>query len=318
MIDHEDLLKQVIEELSTDIIVFSGEIDSASADRVIELTNQPTEKNVLFILCTPGGDAHAAFKIARRLQRKYEKFILYVYGYCKSAGTLLAIGSDELVMSDLAEFGPIDVQLQEKDEIWRYSSGLNIDESIRTLKIETLDFFRSTLIDLVQGAGISTKTAAELATNLATGFINPIVSQIDPVRIGETQRAVKIALAYGERLIENMERGNLESQADLVQLVSGYPDHGFVIDYDEAKKIFRSVRKNNDKEISICEFFKDTIRYPNKFETLIMKLNDNEITTDEQHYQQGDPKRVEQSEEATAGRNETNNGEVLKIQPSRN
>ncbi len=317
MIDHENPLQQVIEELSADIIVFSGDIDIASADRVIELTNQPTKENVLFILCTLGGDPHAAFKIARRLQSKYQKFILYVYGYCKSAGTIIAIGSDELVMSDLAEFGPLDVQLQEKDEIWRYSSGLNIDESIRTLKIETLDFFRSTLIDLVQGAGISTKTAAELATNLATGFINPIVSQIDPVRIGETQRAVKIALAYGERLTENKERGNLESQADLVKLVSGYPDHCFVIDYDEAEKIFRSVRKNNDKEISICELLKDTIRYPNK-EALISKLNDNESTTDEQLYQQGDSKRVEQFEEATAGRNQTNNGEVLKIQPSRN
>src|SRR5690606_4047772 len=100
---------------------------------------------------------------------------------------------------DYAEFGPLDIQLREKDEIAKHSSGLNIDEALRTLKYETLHFFRNTLFQLAGEAGISTKTAAELATQLAIGFINPIVSQIDPIRLGEAGRAVKIALAYGER-----------------------------------------------------------------------------------------------------------------------
>ena len=258
---------------SLDVIAYSGDIVTTGADRVVELTTEPTGDAVLFILCTNGGNPHAAFRIARRLQAKYTKFILYVYGYCKSAGTIVAIGSDELVMSDLAEFGPLDVQLKETDEIWRYSSGLNIDESIRTLKSETLDFFRSTLLDLVGGARISTKTAAEIATNLAVGFIGPIVSQIDPVRIGETQRAVKIALAYGERLTED-KRGNLESAAELVRLVSEYPDHGFVIDYREARKIFKSIRTNTKEEEEICRLLGDIIRHPSTAGPMITKVED--------------------------------------------
>jgi hypothetical protein len=235
---------------------------------VVDLTHNPKNKSVLFLLCTSGGDADAAFKIARRLQEKYETFSLYIYGYCKSAGTLIAIGSDEIIMSDYAEFGPLDVQMVEKDEIAKLSSGLNVEEAIRTLRAEALDFFRSTLIELVSGANISTKTAADVATSLAIGFISPIVSQIDPIRVGEIQRATKIALAYGERLIE--KRGNIKSKRELVRLVQGYPDHGFVIDFQEASKIFSTVRKPAPQEAVIGDKLKDVLRYPSNKQTIEM------------------------------------------------
>ncbi len=75
-------------------------------DSLLKITTKPTRENVFFILCTYGGHPNCAYKIARRLQTKYKKFYLYVAGYCKSAGTLIAVGSDEIVMRDSAEFGP--------------------------------------------------------------------------------------------------------------------------------------------------------------------------------------------------------------------
>lgn len=251
----------------SDIILYNGAIDDRGADKLVAITSDTKNKSVLFLLCTLGGDAHAAFKIARRLQEKYEKFSLYIYGYCKSAGTLIAIGSDEIVMSDYAEFGPLDVQLAEKDEMIKLSSGLNVDEAIRTLKEEALDFFRSAVLELVAGANISTKTATEVATNLAIGFISPLVSQIDPIRVGEIHRATKIALAYGERLIE--KRGNIGSDKQLAHLVQGYPDHGFVIDFQEAKHIFKNVRKHTVAEAAIGESLKDSVRYPSMKQNII-------------------------------------------------
>lgn len=96
--------------LHADIIYYRGSIDrQCGADYITNLA--PENNNVVLILCTTGGDPHAAYKIARALQAKYKKFYLYVNCYCKSAGTLIAIGSDEVIMGNGAELGPLDAQL---------------------------------------------------------------------------------------------------------------------------------------------------------------------------------------------------------------
>jgi len=310
----DEQLKAVSDKLKADIFVYSGDIDLQGVESIIEITAKPTNEIALLLLCTPGGDAHSAFKIARRLQEQYKKFILFVYGYCKSAGTLIAIGSDEIIMSEYAEFGPLDVQLQEKDEIWRYSSGLNIDESLRTLRAETLRYFKSTMIELVADTGISTKTAAEIATHLAIGFVNPIVSQIDPVRIGEINRAVKIALAYGERLVK--KRGNLDS-AQLVNLIQGYPDHGFAIDFQEAATIFKKVRKCEGYESDLGKTLKSVLKYPKRDgNALIAKIYPPEAR-DDSSSKSADVGSAGKTEGKTGKADKATVGEVLSIKSKR-
>lgn len=240
----------VSNSLDADILIYNGSIDNAGFKKIFSITENPTRNNVLLILSTFGGDPNAAFKIARRLQQKYSKFHLYVHGYCKSAGTLIAIGAHELIMSDFAELGPLDVQLPEEDELGKYSSGLNVDEGLLSLQNKTFSFFQSVLNNLIK-EGLSTKVAAELSTNLAIPFVSPILSQIDPLRLGATQRAVEIALAYGERLLKKSK--NLKSLKELISLVQGYPDHGFVIDYEEALVLFKNVRKNTLSEASLVK-----------------------------------------------------------------
>ena len=267
----EDILRNASDKYDADIVMYSGEINIEGAERLMQITSQPSKENVLFILCTPGGCPNAAFKIARRLQEKYKRFILYVHGYCKSAGTFIAIGSDEILMSDFAEFGPLDVQLQEKDEIARYTSGLNINEALVNLKQETRVFFRQMVVELTAGAGISTRMAAELASTLSINFFSPIVSQIEPMKIGEIRRALRIALAYGEKLIED-GRGNLKSEEALVKLVETYPDHGFVIDFKEAKTLFKNISKEGSEVESLGKCLSKFIKYPTRDNTIIEKI----------------------------------------------
>ena len=62
--------------------------------------------------------------IARFLRGVYESVTVCVFGYCKSAGTLLALGCHEVAMGLRGELGPLDVQVSEKDELARFGSGL--------------------------------------------------------------------------------------------------------------------------------------------------------------------------------------------------
>ena len=259
----QEILKKVSESLDAEIILHSGDIPAGRQclDRLIDITRAPSRPNVLYVLCTFGGDAHTAYSMTRRLQAQYEQVYMYVAGFCKSAGTLMAIGSDKLILDEAAELGPIDVQMKDKDELFGSISGLNIDESITALREQTIDFFRANLVDLVTGGNLSTRTSAEIATQLSVGLFSRIISQIDPLRLGETRRAVNIAIAYGNRLIQN-NRGNTNID-HLARLVQGYPDHDFVIDSQEARELFFSVRQPSSDEHELHGVFGDLIRWPN-------------------------------------------------------
>jgi hypothetical protein len=85
--------------------------------------------------------------------------------------------------------------------------------------------------------------------------MQPIYSQIDPMRLGEVQRAMMIAYHYGERLA----KGNLKEDS-LAVLVSGYPSHGSVIDRDEARNLFKSVRPPTKDEGKIYEYLRPDVQ----------------------------------------------------------
>ncbi len=96
------------------------------------------------------------------------------------------------------------------------------------------------MVDIRSGARLRTKMSAELAAQLTEKCIGPIASKIDPLTLGEHQRAMQIALEYGQRL--GKMSGNLDEEA-LERLIASYPCHGFVIDRKEAKDLFKKVNR---------------------------------------------------------------------------
>ena len=67
------------------------------------------------ILDTPGGDGETAIRLVRQVQSRCRKFIVIVPNQAKSAGTLLALGADRILMGPTGDLGPIDPQLLMKD-----------------------------------------------------------------------------------------------------------------------------------------------------------------------------------------------------------
>lgn len=189
------------------------------------------------ILETAGGDPDAAFRIARALGFHYQHVHALIPRYCKSAGTLIALGASALYMDDRSELGPLDMQVTRGDEIGAMRSGLEQTTAASILLAQYMDAFKVSLADM-SDAGLSTKAASEIAANLAAKLIRPLAEQVDPHRMAEMHRAVSIAHAYGQRLAE---RGGNIGQEALAELVSNYPSHSFVIDRKEARSLFRRV-----------------------------------------------------------------------------
>lgn len=246
ILDSDVVLAELTTALNADIFFFSGPTHRKQATLFMEVADDaPRRENVALVLSTYGGDADAAFIIARYLKRFYKRFTLYVFGFCKSAGTLIALGADEIVMSHRGEFGPLDVQILKSDELVFRSSGLDIEQAVVSLSEQASEIFDKHFMRMIKrGSGaITTKTAADIASAISIGLISPVTAQIDPLRVGETQRAIKIASQYGYRL--NADRKKVD------QLVIGYPAHSFVIDFDEAAKLFGNVRQPNSTELDL-------------------------------------------------------------------
>lgn len=239
------LLQGLSNELDADFFLFSGPLDRKQAQKFVDVAERAEHrKNAALILCTFGGDADSAYIIARYLKTTYEKFTLYVFGYCKSAGTLLALGADEIVMSRRGELGPLDVQLLKTDELLFQSSGLDLSQAIESLSEQSFKIFEQHFLEIIErgGGAITTRTAADIASSLATGLLSPIMAHIDPLRVGEVERAINIAFHYGIRLNDDVTRINT--------LIREYPSHSFVIDFEEAAILFGNVRRPTDDEVS--------------------------------------------------------------------
>jgi hypothetical protein len=242
------------------VILYSGALKEGADDVVIqEARRRGRAENVILVICTLGGAADPAYRIARFLRNRYKHFTVLVHGFCKSAGTLLALGADELAMSDLAELGPLDVQLRKQDE-YEVSSGLAVTAALTALEQQAFEAFKSHFMRTKVELGLSTRLASDIATNLAVGLFKEMYAQLDPVRLGEIARAVRIAADYGERLTDpsrcNPKPGTLD------RLVTKYPAHRFVIDRREAAELFAKVRYPSATELRFIEHVDFATRTP--------------------------------------------------------
>lgn len=232
------------------MICYAGEVNRAGYESVCEVLAKKQSDRALLVLSTPGGDAHAGFRIARALQHTYDEFDALVPRYCKSAGTLILIGAKRLYLADRSELGPLDVQVKKGDELVGVNSGLDIFQAINYLQSQVYNGFSQYVVDLNTQLGLSTRLAADIATKLALGLLEPVADQIDPMKLAEMQRATEIAFAYGHRL--NAKANNLRSNG-LRQLVTGYPSHGFVIDRAEARTLFTDVQEPEGLLLQVSE-----------------------------------------------------------------
>lgn len=270
-----DLARRVAEAQNTDVMVYNGPIDDGAADEVHSLITgrEDRQPKLTLVLTTFGGDAHEAYRIARRIRIYYEAFHVLVCGYCKSAGTLLVLGADELILAEQAELGPLDVQVVKHDELSDRTSGLAPQEALSVLEKRVAGAFVDIFYDLKLDLRLTTKTAADAAAALATGAYSPVFAQLDPIRVGEINRHMQIAMEYGKRLIRQGKNAKLQTVADLV---SGYPSHGFVIDLAEARDLFDRVRQPTEHERALVSSagLANLVRSPSSDRrTLIAYLN---------------------------------------------
>lgn len=266
MTDHESLIlpeaNAVADSSGCDVLLLNTPIYPTLGHEVAELcVDRTRHDSLLFILTTTGGDADAAYHLATVLQNNYKSITCYVAGYCKSAGTLVAVGAHQLVIADFGELSPLDVQLSKEDEIAERRSGLTLLSALKSLHQQAFEAFEHFMLSIKfrSGGSITTRTATEIATNLTGQLMQPIYGHIDVMHLGEARRSLLIAHKYGDLL--NDRARNLRPDT-LDNLTRNYPVHTFVIDRRQAEKLFNNVRAPSVEEVALAERLGKSAMFP--------------------------------------------------------
>lgn len=171
------------------------------------------------------------------------------------------LGANDLVFSEHGEIGPLDIQMEKKDDLFESESGLTVTTALTALHEnaqEAFDHFFATVSRKSRGR-ITVRTASDIAARLAEALYSKVAAQLDPIHIGEVYRSMAIAREYGTRLMAKSQ--NFDSEA-LDELITAYPSHGFVIDKEEAAEKFRNVRECTLDESVLVEELGDIARVP--------------------------------------------------------
>ena len=186
------------------------------------------------IIDSSGGDIDSAYNLALLL-RKFgsSDLTFFVPRWAKSAATLLVCSGNRVMMSPVAELGPVDPQITEMNPLERRL------EQFSPLHIEaTLELIREEF-----------KNGND---KLAKGLLERLQF---PLTLGSFKKSLDIGKEYLRRLLSTrmLSGSNKEEEANRIAktLTEGYADHGFSINVDEARTIGLEVGELEGEQLDI-------------------------------------------------------------------
>ncbi|OEK02619.1 Clp protease ClpP [Roseivirga sp. 4D4] len=138
-------LKRIAQLRDSDVLVYAADLTAANAPISIDLSDvlpfkdqiaQCKSKSVDIIIETPGGFAEVVEDLIDLLRVKFEKVAVIIPGIAKSAGTIFAMGTDEILMGKTAALGPIDAQIASNNKRFSAEAFLEGLEKIKSEVIE--------------------------------------------------------------------------------------------------------------------------------------------------------------------------------------
>jgi hypothetical protein len=186
-------------------------IDYSSIDSIYAVIRGLGKADGLgIILNSLGGDADEAYLLGRYLQGiAGSKLVTFVPRFAKSAAMMIACASDEIVMTPIAELGPIDPVLREP-RTGRYIPLQSILELLTML------------------------SSRELPKNLVAEILN----RLPIIELGDFKRAVEHNVELCAKLLRNrMFRGEPERAERAAKALVGFKQHSAAITLGDAEEI---------------------------------------------------------------------------------
>lgn len=202
------------------LLLGQQDIHRELVDRVFDdLTAREYKSGALdVIVASSGGDIDAAYNLALLFRRfGKDKLTFIIPRWAKSAATLLVCAGDEILMTPIAELGPLDPQITTmnplEQRVERFSP-LHIESTLRLIREE---FEKGN-------------------DKLAEGLIQRLQF---PLTLGSFKKLLEVGQGYVDRLLSSrMLKDDPDKAREIGEkLTTGYADHSWCITVEEAIEI---------------------------------------------------------------------------------
>lgn len=215
------------------VIVYSAAINGDSVCTLYEcLRRMGPVQHLNLVLSTPGGVVTTTRKLALLLREFTHHLTILVPYQARSAGTLLCLSADELVLGPMAELGPIDTQMGSAGSPPPDAPSMVSAEDIRAFRHVAEDWF-----------GVSREKDRLQVLAL-------VAQRMFPPSLGSFYRSERLIRKAAHELLRfQLPNAEEHVQQDIVdRLVSGYDSHDHVITRTEAQSLGLRVRFTSPQE----------------------------------------------------------------------
>lgn len=166
-----------------DVLVYASDVKSSQAPIYVEYSDLLPINDQLanlggdaldLILETPGGSGEIAEDVVDLLRKKYDDVAVIVPGSAKSAGTLMVMAADEILLEPASSLGPIDAQIQWQGKVFSADALIEGLEAIKD-EVEQKGALNKAFIPILQGLSPgelqSAENALEFARKLVTEWL---------------------------------------------------------------------------------------------------------------------------------------------------
>jgi hypothetical protein len=168
------------------------------------LTTLNFPKKLDLILHTPGGIVEVTENIVSVIRERAEQFRVIIPEAAKSAGTLIALASDEIQMSHLAELGPIDPAIL-----------VGIDPNTRQPVLRQAWAYINSLKRLEE----------ELRGGRDPNIVIPLVHRIDPTLLDVARNALQYSQSLAQRWLQTYMKLDAQKASEVAKNLSDAARH---------------------------------------------------------------------------------------------
>lgn len=229
--DKQSLIKAIEESRKSRLLIYiTGDRQpfvTKIADDVVPIFNRHLENfghinKISLFLYTRGGDMVAPIRLVKLIRSYAEDFEIIIPYRAHSAGTLIALGANQILMGKLGELSPTDPSTMHP------FNPANPQNPQQKLEISVEDI-NSYFLLAKEKAGVKNEQMIEIYKQLG--------EKIHPLSLGNAYRAIRMARQIAEKLL----RIHIKNEERIKKIVNAITSdiciHGYPITRDEAKDL---------------------------------------------------------------------------------
>ena len=238
--DDRDSVDAVLERLEKErknpaIVYWTTALAKLSVGAEIPLYDQlkalGPQSTIDLVLFTNGGDTEAPWRLVSILREFCDTLAVLIPHRALSAGTVLSLGADEIIMTPLSALGPIDPS--------RTHPLLPRREGAKEAEPISVQDMRHAMQFIKEAADFGDQTGAPYTPDALAKIFIALFDKIHPLAIGAIEQSYALAKLVGKRCLGTHMSGSDKDEIDRIvdALCDDYKSHAYQISRSEAREI---------------------------------------------------------------------------------